>query len=595
MKELKEVSVAVRELAVCPHCDVAMQVQKTVLRRGRTLAHGCFEVHETILICSSGCRQDGKPVTARSTQLAQLLVPRGTVGYDVMVYVGCQRFVHFRQREEIREQLEKQYGIILSTGEISSLVRRFVVYLAKLHWQSAPALRAALEGDGGWTLHVDATGEDGRGTVISILAGWRGWVLEACKAPTERAEFVLPGMLRVAEAFGAPQAIVRDMGRAMTEAANEFVKSQQHPISICVCHQHFLTDVGKDLLAKRHKQLSDTFSQLKLQPKLRLFARQLGNRLGESIVDGREAAARWLLPNSPPPIPGGVAGITVVRAFAQWVLDHEADCHGQKFPYALPWHNLHSRCLVVSTALAKFLATPPHDVRVRKALEKLKRILDPVQQHPSLLLVGEALHKRNDLFNRLRGALRLFKDGEKDSVQKLNDIDSALERLTVDLKAERPQRGPATDMREAIDIILAHLKRHGPYLSGRIIITPKGKVLLVARTNNIEENEFHTLKHGERRRSGRKKLTQDLEVMPPAALLAGNLRHPDYVSLVCGSLDRLPQTFAQLDAGDRSVSIAARPSQDMPKTETASLSSADKQFIRQTLFESRILTAAQLQ
>ena len=214
--------VAVDEHSTCPDYGVAMLVQKTVKRSGMTLAHGPFEVSETTYVCRSGCERDGKPVTARSAELAQLLLPRGTVGYDVLVYVGCQRFLHHRQREEIRELLKTQYGIFLSSGQVSSLVRRFLVYLEKMHWQSSPALRAALQGDGGWPMHVDATGEDGRGTVITILSGWRGWVLYAWKAPTERAEFVLPGMQRVAEAFGAPCAIMRDLGRAMTEAANEF-------------------------------------------------------------------------------------------------------------------------------------------------------------------------------------------------------------------------------------------------------------------------------------------------------------------------------------------------------------------------------------
>ena len=60
----------------------------------------------------------------------------------------------------------------------------------------------------------------------------------------------------------------------------------------------------------------------------------------------------------------------------------------------------------------------------------------------------------------------------------------------------------------------------------------------MARTNNELESLFHAMKHGERRRSGRKILTQDFEALPPAAALAQNLRHADYVHLVCGSLDR---------------------------------------------------------
>jgi len=94
LRELEEVSVAVREPAVCPDCGVAMKVQKTICRAGRTLAHGCFQVEESFYVCSSGYRKDGKPVTARSAQLAGLLVPRSMVGYDGMVFVGRQRSVH---------------------------------------------------------------------------------------------------------------------------------------------------------------------------------------------------------------------------------------------------------------------------------------------------------------------------------------------------------------------------------------------------------------------------------------------------------------------------------------------------------------------
>jgi hypothetical protein len=115
---------------------------------------------------------------------------------------------------------------------------------------------------------------------------------------------------------------------------------------------------------------------------------------------------------------------------------------------------------------------------------------------------------------------------------------------------------------------------------------------LVARTNNGLESVFHTLKHGERRRSGRKILTQDFEALPPTAALATNLRHPDYVQLLCGSLDHLAEAFAELDAPHRSRSIAVGAKQDNTTAETASLSTTDKRFVRQPNFEERILTAA---
>jgi hypothetical protein len=32
--------------------------------------------------------------------------------------------------------------------------------------------------------------------MVTAFAGWRGWVLSAWKASTERAEFILPGIQR---------------------------------------------------------------------------------------------------------------------------------------------------------------------------------------------------------------------------------------------------------------------------------------------------------------------------------------------------------------------------------------------------------------
>ena len=121
-----------------------------------------------------------------------------------------------------------------------------------------------------------------------------------------------------------------------------------------------------------------------------------------------------------------------------------------------------------------------------------------------------------------------------------------------------------------------------------------GGIRLVDRTNNAIETEFHTLKHGERRRSGRKVLTQDLERLPPAAALAMNLRRSDYVSIVCGSLGQLPKAFARLDSKKRRgvkspISMIGRTSD----AETASLCTADRKLVRAEEMTNRIVEAAQ--
>jgi hypothetical protein len=590
---------------ICAMCGVPMHVQKTRGRTGVTLAHGAFHLTETVQVCPSGCRHADRPVTHRSPAIAAILPPGSVVGYDVMVAVGIARFVQHQQREETRATLIREHGVVLSTGEISRLAHRFLAYLQALHTACAPALRAALAADGGWPLHLDATGEDGRGTLVVAYAGWRRWVLGAWKVPTERAAFILPGIHEVADAFGAPCAIMRDLGRAMAEAAHDYVGSLPQPIAILACHYHFLADIGTDLLATGHEQLRALFRHANIVPRLRAFVRQHGDRLGSPITEGRDGVGRWLAePHTGHRIPEGRAGQTVVRSVAQWILDYRADLTDAGFPFEVPALALYDRCLQVGAALRAFLSDPPLDPRVHKSLDRLQQILRPVDcAVPPFAAVSTALSRRVDLFAALRDALRLHGGGPipagetpREAAQTLRDIRTAVATLEASLRARRPARGPETDLRRAIDVILAHLQRHGPHLWGHVITATVGDetgLRVVDRTNDCLESFFHGMKHGERRRSGRKILTQDFERLPAAAALAVNLTRADYVEIVCGgSLGRLPAAFARLDAGNRSRSIAAAPREPLP-IETASLSSTDRRLVRIPAMTARITAAAQ--
>jgi hypothetical protein len=65
------------------------------------------------------------------------------------------------------------------------------------------------------------------------------------------------------------------------------------------------------------------------------------------------------------------------------------------------------------------------------------------------------------------------------------------------------------------------------------------------------------MKHDERRRRGRKILTQDFETLPAAAALVYNLKLPDYVKILCGSLNCLTKAFAELDIEKRGKNCQA--------------------------------------
>ncbi len=442
----------------------------------------------------------------------------------------------------------------------------------------------------------------GRGTLLVAIAGWRQWVLGAWKISTERADIILPCLREVIGRFGSPCAAMRDLGRAITLAVDELVSGLQRPIPVLACHQHFLADVGSDLLNPSHGQLRRLFRQWKVRPSLRALVRELGRSIGQDIDTAREAACRWQnLSEDGHRIDAGLAGLAEVRALAQWILDSKAQASGLDFPFGRPYLDLYDRCIIALRACRAFLRNPPPDRRVTAALRKLCRSLEPIDCKVPAHQVTERLRRRAALFDELRGVLRMSKSiPETETEQGLGQMCEQLDTWAASLRLRRPTRGPAQDMREAVDLILKHIETHGGNLWGHAIRLPQNKgVRLVTRTNMIAENFFGTVKHEERRRSGRKNLGQDLENLPAEALLVQNLKHDDYIDILCGSLQHLAQAFADMDQDDRYNKLKGTENKSQENNlrgvlqiESASLSTADRRIIRTAEMNDRIAAAA---
>jgi hypothetical protein len=577
----------------CPQCSDRMRVEKTTTRSGRTLAHGAFEARETVHACAAGCRwPSGAKVTRRAACLREALLPGANVGYDVMVLVGRKRFLGYEQRAKIREALREKHGLLLSEGEVSHLAVRFTEYLARLHRARADDIKAALKSDGGWPLHVDATGEAGRGTLLAVIAGWREWVLGSWKISTERADLILPCLRQVVRRFGSPCAVMRDMGKAMIPAVNDLVSELELEIPVLTCHQHYLADVGKDLLEPAHAELRGLFRRHKVRPNLRALVRELGRELGAELEGARQAVLERLSQADPSqPIASGRDGLAFVRNLAQWILDYKADATGLDFPFDRPYLDLYDRAVTARRATDTFLQTPPDDKKVARVLTRLGRYLDPVASLLPFRQVTLRLRRRAALFDEMRGVLRIVAAlPENETAEDLDEMRTALDDFQASLRNSRPARGPAKDSREAIDTILAHIETHKESLFGHAIRLPEsagGGLRLVSRTNYLSENGFGAFKHGERVRTGYKNLGHVLETLPAEALLARNLTHEDYVSIVCGSLEKLPEAFADLDRKDREAKQLGEPLEDpeddlstILQAATASLVKEDRRIIR---------------
>ena len=217
-----------------------------------------------------------------SNALARQVVPRQRYGYDLIVHVGCARYLENKQRGEIQAELYRQRGIALSTGSLSSLCDRFLTYLEALHLARVPQLRAAL-GEG-YPLHIDATCEHGKGGLFVCMDGWRGWVLVAGRIPSEHEDHLRPLVEKTTRLFGDPIATVRDMGQG---GANAVAPLREKGITDLICHYHFLAAVGKKLFEQPYGLLRKLLKSSKVRTDLRALLRDLRSYSTTSPHEGR--------------------------------------------------------------------------------------------------------------------------------------------------------------------------------------------------------------------------------------------------------------------------------------------------------------------
>lgn len=583
----KKVVIPAREApGDCPKCKVAFKVRRTKPRSGITLEHGPFTVNETFWACKRcGARR-------RSAELALLLPPGGRFGYDVIAFAGRQRFVHYRPRKEVQAEILEKFKIKISEAEVSYLEARFCSYLRHLHETRAPVIKAFFKRAGGYVILIDATGENGRGTVFLILEAWRKWVLGAWKIDTEQDKAILPKLKAIQLRFGTPLSLTRDMGKGNTKAAEQFAK--KFKVLICVCHLHFLKIVGKDMMGKAHEALRKLMKAFKIKAKLRQLARKHGRKIGaEAMKTARKAVETWRDGDELKPLPPGLNGIAIVRAMAQWVLDYKHVASENEFPFKLPFLEFYNRAIDTHRYVEMQIARASTDDKaVMRALRSLHAALSPIAREAGFRTNAEILETSNRFFSRLRDILRLGSKPEPDTkspkqqLEELERMRTAMASYKAYLKRKRPQSGPgkAKSTRRAIDLILKHLKTHGRNLWGHGVIMSDGTLRIIPRANVLIELLFGLEKRGERRRSGRKNLGHDLEEMKAEAFLALNLKDKEYVSLLCGEHRTLEAAFAALDHGHSSalpLRLKGQPTaEEDAETIGSSLPKEDRKIVR---------------
>ncbi len=524
----------VAEAEHCPACGGGVRVLKSSKRQVVTLAHGPMECREIRKQCTANsCPSFG------SSALACMVKPGQKYGYDLVVQVGLLRYLSGLQREEIRHALRSEHGIELSAGSVSALCDRFLIYFEALHVAGAPSLRKAL---GEYPLHLDATCERGKGGLFVCIDGWKGWVLWAARVPSESSENLTPVIEKTVHLFGPPVATVRDMGAGVAGAVESLRKAG---IPDLICHYHFLAAVGRSLFKTLYDKLRDMIRQSGCRAEMRVLLRDL--RMYSSLCRKK-----------------GRFGLGLVRdelkALVLFVL--EDDGHSDApFPFALPHLDFAKRCGQVDERTEQWIRRPRGKAEI-KAIDCLQRLVARLENTPRFTATVNELDARWTAFCELRDVLRLSKAelprGDTRAMQtqlpalemqRLRQIKQAVEQYTNDIEGRiTAKKKRAKRSKSAAGIILGYLQQYYPFLFGHPVkLDEDGRIVAVAqRTNNVAEHFFGQEKQQLRRRVGRGQLGRDLEDQPAQVALVANLKDPEYVRCLVGSLDKLPDAFAKL-------------------------------------------------
>jgi hypothetical protein len=366
------------------------------------------------------------------------------------------------------------------------------------------------------------------------------------KITSENERELRPAVDKTVAAFGEPVAVMRDLGVA---GASAVAGCRDKGIPDLICHYHFLGAVGKKLFDTEYAVVRQLLSQSKVRTGLRDLLQETRRQSTGEVHNGKFGRGRLR---------------EELPALILWVLEGE----GHKdlpYPFALPHLGFYQRCHQVSQRADQWLPLPRSHVE-RRILKQLVKVTAGLDGLDRFTWAVPRLEQSWTIFCELRDNLRLTdaelprgdrrapsnRDFPSLEADRLSDIQTTTTAYHDELRqrvqtsqAVRPD--PVCPPAEAT--VLKYLDRYSDRLFGHPVARDKtGKIVaVVERTNNVAEHFFGGDKQKLRRRLGRAHLGRDLEDQPAQAALVANLRHLEYVRIVCGTLDQLPRAFAELD------------------------------------------------
>ncbi len=530
------------EQTVCPVCNARLMVRKTRVKTVATMSIGVFTAHETM----RQCEDCANPMVYGSADLVHLVPERCRFGYDVLVFVGQALFRHHRPVWQIVEEL-RAHNVPISPSEVEYLGKKFIVYLALSHRQCAPKIRKAMRQKGGYIFHLDGTCEGGEPVLMSGLDSLSDIVLGNVKLPSEKAEQIVPFLMEMKARFGAPLALVHDMGSGILRAvATVFPDTPDF-----ICHYHFLRDIGKDLFGQEYDLIRKRLSQHGIAGKLQYQARRLKAVMDQNppLLDAFVQSFAHQTPTG-----SGIKWLPLLCAYSliQWALVGKHQGRGYGFPFDHPYVVLANRLCNLYAQVERI-----KDIHLRgewrdnTPLFKLSCELKPILSDMSLQRALVQIDAKIKVFDKLRDAMRIAPPHGSAGLNSgdLNADMGGIEKAVGQFRA-RVVSDPQYATDNAYQKMIAQIDQYWQKLFADPISvkTPHGKVLIQPqRTNNIMERLFRDLKRGNRRKTGNTSMKKNLQAMLADTPLVRNLENPCYMQILLNGHATLESLFADMD------------------------------------------------
>ncbi len=499
---------------------------------------GPFKAHETLYHCRT-CRK-----VYRSKDLRNIVARCCNVAWDVLVFVGKSFFQRCLTTDQVCHEL-KLRNIELSPSEIEYLGRKFILYLALAHRQATPRIEQAMNRNGGYILHLDATHEGDAPVLMTGMDGLKQIVLGNVKIPSEHADHIVPFLEQLQSNYGTPIACVHDMGTGLCKAVSLVFPG----IRDFVCHFHFLRDAGKDLLEPSYGQLRKALKKHSATTRLGDMIRDLLQRIDSQTVDAGQLTNVITEGHAVENI--NLTSLVSIYSLCLWCLDGKKEGNGYGFPFDRSLLAFARRIVESNNRLPSMQKHASQDRVGKRLFGKLNKLTNDLCNDPDFNRSVDDLEWRTILFDDLREKMRIAEPSgrnglnDEGSHKSMNSIKKAVGRFRSKLDKNAGYKR---------DLLCQKLAKQIDKYDERLfadpidVDTPFGKMTIQPqRTNNLLEQFFRGLRRDHRRKTGNNSMRRVLHAMLADTPLIKNLENPEYMHLLLNGKETLEEVFADLE------------------------------------------------